>query len=311
MQKNSKQYIGVICRPRKNPTEKYIFTALEKKFNIIFFPVQKDIDYESLKEKSNKIKIVLNTAGDVPNVEDALEIVKTFEGLGKQVIDSSHSFYYKEDKWLFYQVCLKHGLPTPKTYFIPRDIYLSKDKLKQILGDGPVVFKGIFSDTGRAVKRALDYDDALNVVKSLRNKVGNMPLIAQQYIAHGTVSYRVTLINKKIIQAVIKYGKNWKEGKLFWKNERYHIFKVDKNLARLCERAANAFGIEWCGIDFIRDEQGKWYIIEVNSCPSMDFIIRDARRASRELINYLFSLHKIMQHKSKKLFKQAGQHIKN
>ncbi len=292
MQKGDKPGIGVICRSRENATERYLFPELKKRFNVIFFPIQKDTDYEWLKENSKNVKIVINTAGDVPNVEDSLEMMKTFEGFGKHVIDSSHSFYYKEDKWLFYLTCLKHGFPTPKTHYIPRSISLSKGKLKEILNDGPVVFKGIFSDTGRAVKRAMNFQEAADVLKSLRKKVGSMPIIAQQYIPHGTVSYRVTLVGDKIIQSVVKYGKNWKEGKLFWKNEKYRSFKVDKNLSSMCKKVASVFGIEWCGIDLMKDEEGKWYIIEVNSCPSMDFVLKDSKRAVGEVSDYLFNLNK-------------------
>lgn len=289
---NKKPSIGVICRPKLNPTEKHLFPLLKKEFNLISFPVQKDIDYEKLIEQAKDVKIILNTAGDVPNVEDALEMVKTFEGMNKHVIDSSHSFYYKEDKWLFYQLCVKHNFPTPKTYYIPRDIELSKDKLREILDEGPVVFKGIFSDAGRAVKRALNYEEALKVLKSLRKKIGSMPLIAQRYIPHGTVSYRVTLFEENIIQSIIKHGKTWKEGGLFWKNEKYKKFTPDKKLADLCKKVARVFKIEWCGIDLMRDDKGKWYIIEVNSCPSMDFVLSDVKRANKEFIKYIHRLNR-------------------
>jgi ribosomal protein S6--L-glutamate ligase len=282
--------IGVICTPKLNSTEKNLFPVLKERFDLILFPIEKDIDYAYLKKQSENIKLILNTAGDMPNTYDALEIVKTFENLGKRVIDSSKSFYYREDKWMFYQVCLKNKLPTPITYYIPRNITISKEKLRKILEEGPVVFKGAFSDTGRAVKRALNFEEALKVIKELRKKINIMPIVAQKYIYHGKISYRVTLAGNKIIQSIIKYGKTWKEGKLFWKNEKYRLFKVDKDLKKLCEKTAKVFGLEWCGIDLIRDEKGNWFIIEVNSCPSMDFVLKDMKRSNKELTKYL---HKV------------------
>ena len=287
-----KPCLGVICTPRGNKTEKNLFPVLKKHFDLALFPVQKDIDYDELKRQASCVRVVLNTAGDMPNTYDALEMVKTFENLGKRVIDSSKSFYYKEDKWLFYQTCRKHRLPTPVTYYIPRDIAVSRAKLKQILAEGPVVLKGVFSDTGRAVKRALKYDDALRIIKTLHKKVGLMPLVAQRYVPHGTVSYRVTLVGDKIIQSIVKRGKNWKEGKLFWKNEKYRTFKPDTKLAALCRKTAKAFGIEWCGIDLMQDAKGNWLLIEVNSCPSMDFVISDMKRANEALAKYLLQVHR-------------------
>ena len=287
-----KPYLGVICTPRLNSTERNLFPLLKKKFNLILFPIEKDIDYANLKKESKNIKLILNTANDMPNTYDALEIAKTFEEMGKYVVDSTKSFYYKEDKWLFYQTCVKNHLPTPVTYYIPRNINISKTKLKNILEDSPVVFKGAFSDTGRAVKRALNYKEALKVIKELRKKINIMPIVAQKYIPHGKVSYRVTIVGNKIIQGVVKYGKTWKEGKLFWKNEKYRLFKVDNYLKKICLKAARIFGLEWCGIDLLKDKSGNWYLAEINSCPSMDFVLKDIKRSNILLVNYLFKINK-------------------
>jgi glutathione synthase/RimK-type ligase-like ATP-grasp enzyme len=193
---------------------------------------------------------------------------------------------------MFYQTCLKHNLPTPKTYYVPRDMLTFKRTLKQILADGPLVFKGIFSDTGRAVKRAMNYEEALRVLSTLHKKTGLMPVIAQRYVPHGKISYRVTVAGDKIIQAIVKYGRNWKEGKLYWKNERYRLFKPDKKITALCKKTAKAFEIEWCGIDLMKDADGNWYLIEVNSCPSMDFVISDMKRANTEIAKYLLKAHR-------------------
>ncbi|MBI4095544.1 MAG: ATP-grasp domain-containing protein [DPANN group archaeon] len=292
MATKNKPSLGVICTPRGNATEKNLFPILKEKFNLVLFPIQNEINFAKLKDDAKNIRVVLNTAGDMPNTYDSIEIAKTLEGLGKLVIDSTKSFYYREDKWKFYQICLKHGLPTPTTYYIPRTINFSRADLRKILDGGPVVFKGIFSDTGRAVKRAMDYGEALKVLRSLRKLDKIMPIIAQRYIPHGKVSYRVTMAGNNIIQAIIKSGKNWKEGKLFYKNEKYRLFKPDKKLTAICKKAAKAFGITWCGLDFVRDAGGKWHIIEINSCPSMDFVLSDMKRANTALANYFLKLVK-------------------
>src|SRR3990170_8220864 len=134
-----KPYLGIICTPQGNNTEKHLFPILQKKFNLVLFPVQKDIDYEILRKQAKNVHVVLDTAIDMPNTYDAEEIVKTFEAMGKKVIDSSKSFYYKEDKWLFYQTCLKHKLPTPITWYVPRNAKTFKSSLRRIIKEGPLV----------------------------------------------------------------------------------------------------------------------------------------------------------------------------
>src|SRR3972149_471303 len=96
-----KPALGVICTPQGTPTERILFPILRKNFNLVLFPIQKDIDFGTLKKQAEDIRVVLNTAADMPNTYDSLEMIKTFEGMGKRVIDSSESFYYKEDKWMF------------------------------------------------------------------------------------------------------------------------------------------------------------------------------------------------------------------
>jgi ribosomal protein S6--L-glutamate ligase len=287
-----KPKLAVICTPRGNNTERHLFPALRKKFDLVLLPVHKETSSEELRQQTEGIRLVLNTADDWPNTYDALEITKALEGMGKRVIDSSRSFYIGEDKWNFYQLCRKHKLPTPDTYYLPRDILMAPARLKRLLEEGPLVIKAAVSDTGRAVKRATDYAQAVRVIKQLRKRIGNQPLIAQRYVPHGKVSYRVTLAGDKIIQAVVKKGKNWKEGKLFWKNEKYRLFKPSPKLAALCRKAAKIFGLEWCGIDLMQDKNGKWQLIEVNSCPSMDFVLSDMKRANGEVAKYLLSVEK-------------------
>ena len=285
-----KPKLGIICVEQDKKTDKKLFNSLQEKFEIILFPIQKDIDFSEMKLKAKDISLVLNNAAYWPITYDSLEIAKTFEGLGKKVIDSTNSLYYHEDKWMFYQTCLKHKLPTPTTYFIPFDILSSPGKLKEIISSGPLVFKSVLSELGKAVKLARNYKSSLKIIENLHKSTEHMPMIAQKYIPHGKVSYRITMMGNKIIQGVIKYGKNWKEGKLFWKNEKYRLFKPDRKLVSLCRKTAKAFGIDWCGIDLMKDSDGKWYLIEINSCPGMDFIVKDIDRMNKELANYLLNV---------------------
>jgi len=287
----TKPKLGMIYVEQDKKTDKKLFESLQKKFDLVLFPVQKDIDYAEMKRRVVGVSLILNNACYWPITYDSLEIAKMFEGMRKKVIDSTSSLYYHEDKWMFYQTCLKHNLPTPTTYFIPFDILSSPGKLKEIISSGPLVFKSVLSEMGKAVKRAMDYQEALKVIHNLHKTTEHMPVIAQRYVPHGKVSYRVTMIGNKISQAIVKYGKNWKEGKLFYKNEKYRLFKPDKKLAALCKRTAKAFEIDWCGIDLMKDSDGNWYLIEINSCPGMDFIVKDIDRVNNELVNYLLKMH--------------------
>ena len=73
--------------------------------------------------------------------------------------------------------------------------------------------------------------------------------------------------------------------------KKYRLFKIDRNLERLCKKTARIFSVEWCGIDLLKDKNGNWYIIEINSCPSMDFVLIDINRSNKEIVKYLININ--------------------
>ena len=103
--------IGYIFSSPFLTKEEKIFLRVGKKknVNLIMFNLAKKLTKEELEEKAKKCDIIFNnTAGYL-----ALEIVKMMEGLGKKVLDTSKTFYYTEDKWMFFLKCREHGIPTP------------------------------------------------------------------------------------------------------------------------------------------------------------------------------------------------------
>ncbi len=220
-----------------------------------------------------------------PFIWEGIELSKTFEEFGIRVVNTSQSFYYHEDKWMFYLKCLEHDIPTPLTYLIPKELNYNKDDIKEILKESAIVIKAVFSDKGICVERAKTFEEFDHKLKKIIDKNPLSPIIAQKYIEHGGTTYRVTLIGNKVIQGVIKRGKTWEQtGQK--ESEYFRTFKPDKKLRELCERASKVFGMEWCSLDLIKDGK-KWYIIEVNNCPSMTFINRDTERITKILVNYL------------------------
>ena len=64
--------------------------------------------------------------------------------------------------------------------------------------------------------------------------------------------------------------------------------KINKKLKEFCERTSRGLEMQVCGLDLIFSN-GKWYVIEANSCPSFDFIYHDENRLVKNLANYLYS----------------------
>jgi glutathione synthase/RimK-type ligase-like ATP-grasp enzyme len=264
--------------------DKFLIKLLKKKFNLILFPLEKQIEEKQIEEQAKACRLIFNNSIYEPFTWDGIELSKTFEEFGVKVINPSRSFYYQEDKWVFYLECLKNKIPTPLTYLISKK--LNEKKIKKILMDGPMVIKAIFSDKGICVERAKTFEEFEDKLQKIINRAPTTPIIAQKYIEHGNISYKVLLIGNKVVQSVVIRGKSWEQTGMK-ETENYRTFKPDKKLKEICEKASKAFGMKWCSLDLVK-QNNDWYLIEVNGCPAVDFIYNDMERLGNMLINFLY-----------------------
>jgi len=274
-------------RKNFNLTDTLLIEELRKKMNLVLIVLEKQVDYEKIHALIKPCRYIFNNAGFEPRTFEGVELTKTFEEMGKKVINSSQSFYYQEDKWMFYLKCLRYNLPTPKTYLIPKEGHDPK-QIRKILKHGPLVLKAVFSDSGIAVEKVVFYKMFRKKLKKIVAKSPTSPIIAQKYIPNDRKSYRVTLIGHKVVQSVVKIGKNWKQ--TGWKeSEYYEPFRIDKKLKNICEKASKKLKMDICGLDLVRNS-GKWYLIEANSCPAFDFIENEEVRLIKKVADYLYKL---------------------
>ena len=280
--------IGIIYYKTYNDYEDRLLpNALRKKnMDVICLPAEEQLDFDEIKEKTKNCKLIYNDTICQPILFESLELSKTLEELGKKVINSSYSFYYQEDKWMFYLKCLEHRIPTPKTYLIPKETRYYGKAIKEILKNKPMVLKGVFSDNAKLVERVTSYPMFLKKLKHIIKNDPESPVVAQEYIPNSNRSYRATLINHKLQQFIVKMSKSWKQSG--HEREHFRLLKINKKIKKLCERTSRALGMQVCGLDLIFSN-GKWYVIEANSCPSFDFIYHDENRLVKNLANYLYS----------------------
>lgn len=269
--------------------DKLLISAIGKRMDVVLLPVEEQLDPLSLRKKVKSCKVVLNYAAAGPELQESVELSKTLEELGKRVISPTHSFYYQEDKWMFYLKCIENKIPTPRTYFIPRNLKSNNTLIKSLLKKQPLVIKAVFSDNGVCVERASTQKEFFRKLYRILKRNPVSPVIAQEYIPSDHRSYRVTLINYKVKQAVGKLGgRSWKQTGSSHK-EHFMLARIGRRLKELCEKTAKVCGLEVCGLDLIY-AQNRWYIIEANSCPDLFFVNHDAKRLARLLTNYLYSL---------------------
>lgn len=273
--------IGLIFSGKKLGKDEKIFLKLAKKKSIelMMINVSKDIDEIALKEEIMKCGIVYNSTAE----DFAVEYAKMIEDWGKKVIDSSEAYYYAEDKWMFFIKCMEHRIPTPETILLCENAALAKKELKKF-GHWPVILKRVCGTMGEFVGRAKDLDEAEMIMKKFWKKGSEkLPIIAQEFI--DSQSYRVTVIDGKIVQTALKENKaNWKATGVY--SKKFKKFRVDKDLKKMVKRVIKMSKIKICGADFLKKD-GKWLVIEVNSEPAFDFFENEREKLINLTLNLL------------------------
>lgn len=246
-----------------NEEKEFLKQAKKRKIELVFFNAGKEIKDEEIEQKAKECGIILNNSAQ----EFAIELVKTFEELGKKVVDSSESYYYTEDKWLFFLKCMKNKIPVPKTNLLSQNLNLIKKELQEF-NCWPVILKRIEGCCGEFVDKAENYKEAIEIIKKFRKKGGReLAIIAQEMIKSR--SYRVLVIDGKIVQTVVKKNKaGWKSTGVYEK--KFQKFKVDNELSEIIKKLTKVTKLIIYGIDFLKKEE-KWIVLEVNCDPGLDF----------------------------------------
>jgi glutathione synthase/RimK-type ligase-like ATP-grasp enzyme len=252
--------LGYIHNEKVYNAEQKSFLKMAKKHNseILFINIGEDLIENILEEKIKRCDILINRTDEIL----AIEVVKTAEALGKKVVDSSEAFYYKEDKWMLYLKCKEKKIPIPETILLPDALPGVKKELLEF-NRWPVILKRIDCSEGKFVEKAENIDEALELIKKFWKKsYERLPIIAQEFIK--SYSYRILLIDGKVVQTEIKKGTNWKLTGVYIK--KFTRFKVDKELAVIAKKIAEQTKIKILGIDLIK-RYGKWHVIDANSEP--------------------------------------------
>jgi len=277
--------IGFITNTRIPAIQDDKFSRISKKVgvNLVFINSTKDFNIEDIKEKAKECDIIYNDEADYIS----LELAKSLELFGHNVVELSKSYYYTEDKWLLYLKCLKHKIPTPKTILLSSDLVSVREELKNF-NRFPVILKRIAGFRGDFVDKADSADQAVEIIKHFWEKgEDRFPILAQEFI--HSYSYRVTTIGGKVVQTALKKNKDWKAtgvtAKRAWK------FKIDNELRNLLNKLKKIIDIDICGFDFAK-QGDHWTLIEVNAEPGYDFFACEYNMLVQKVLEHLKKLAK-------------------
>jgi RimK family alpha-L-glutamate ligase len=126
-----------------------------------------------------------------------------------------------------------------------------------------VVVKPLFGSEGKGMIRLSDVDLAYRVFRTL--ELNRAVYYLQEYIPHGQEDFRAFVVGNQVVAAMRRRGTVWKTNVA----QGAHVEKVllDDPLEQLSLRAGRLVGTDYAGVDLLQAEDGRIYILEVNSIP--------------------------------------------
>ena len=187
--------------------------------------------------------------------------------LGNKIFCANHEGYLKWSrmgKIGQHGVFLENNIP-----IVPTRIYYTKEaigdeKLVATMGkwDYPVIAKHEKGYQGKSVRKFDSWEEEGKWVKKINEK--NLGMFLWQKCLPTRWDLRVIVLDGKAIGAM----KRTAVGSEFRSNyslggavEKWELSDEEKILA---EKVAKVCGLDYCGVDIMKDENGKSYILEVN-----------------------------------------------
>ncbi|WP_347989454.1 RimK family alpha-L-glutamate ligase [Methylomonas sp. AM2-LC] len=201
--------------------------------------------------------------GSLEEVVFYLDILHALKTLGVPVYNDGRAIELSVDKGMTSFLLQNAGLPTPPTWVL-RDHEAAQTVCAQQLAAGHfLISKPLFGSQGEGIRRIEKSTDLLWLTSS------HGIYYLQRFIeceGDGFYDIRVFVINGRAVAAMRRSGISWLNNVA--RGASCDSIVLNSQLADLAIRATRTLQMDYAGVDIIKDHQGNYIIIEVNSVPA-------------------------------------------
>lgn len=199
-----------------------------------------------------------------------LALLQSLYNFKKPVFNNLYSITICDDKAYTYSKLVKSNVRTPKTYVLPLTFnkpinnYFEKIKLNINKNEinYPLIVKERKSSLGLGVYLINNEKELLKILDEKWEK----ELLIQEYIGFEKgVDYRVYLIENRPVIAVKRKNNNDYRSNIEQGAKMEIIDNPDEELLKIAMKASLATKIDFGAVDIVKDKDGLYYVLEVNS----------------------------------------------
>ncbi len=211
-------------------------------------------------EQSDAVVVRALPGGSLEQVIYRIDALHLLAKLGVPVINHPAAIERAVDKFYTLALLEDAGLPVPPTIVAER--YDDAMAAFAELG-GDVVLKPLFGSEGRGMVRLTDADLAHRAFRAL--ELGRYVYYLQRFVPHGDADIRAFVLGDQVLAAMRRSGAGWKSNVAA--GARAEPVTLTAEMAGMAVQAALALGTAYAGVDLLPAEDGRLYVIEVNSIP--------------------------------------------
>jgi RimK family alpha-L-glutamate ligase len=198
-------------------------------------------------------------SGSLEQIIFRMDALHRLESLGVRIVNSVSGIERTVDKYYTSFLLADAGIPTPRT-LVAEDFETALAACKEM---GDVVIKPLFGSEGKGLVRASDEETAYRVLRAW--ELNRYIFYIQQYIPHFHQDIRAFVVGDKVIAAMLRKSAGWKTN--YSKGAELSPMQLNSEMEGLAIGAARLLGLDYAGVDLMPAENGKTYVIEINSIP--------------------------------------------
>lgn len=203
------------------------------------------------------------SGGTLEEVVFRLNVLHALEALGIAVYNSGRAIERSVDKSLTSFLLAHAGLPTPPT-LVTCDEDQARDWVRrETLARHETVCKPLFGSQGKGIIRLADAGQLPD-----RETVNGVWYL-QRYIESsdsGASDWRLFVIGQRVVATMRRSNHEWRTNVA--QGGTCHAGVAERDVQRLAEDAVNILGMDYAGVDLLRDRDGRWWVLEINSIPA-------------------------------------------
>jgi ribosomal protein S6--L-glutamate ligase len=269
--------IAIISYAENNSATRSIIKAIQKKGheakvlnpNDLAMLINNRKGYDMLYTKSNKTEIERIYSNDIDavvprigtNILYSSTIIDHLNlNLGIFSTQSGQGLRIASNKLLTLQMCSQQGIPTPRTVYANDPSMI--DHYIDMVGGGKIIVKTLSGSKGEGVLLLDSYISAKSTLQALFKQ--NTSILIQEFLDSKGSDFRGIVIGERVVASYKRQAQKGDFRANIHKGATAIPIVLTQEEQDFCVKCAKTLNLHTAGVDFMRDSEGKFRLIEVN-----------------------------------------------